>query len=94
MPVPRKGATRVNYRDTQYIWVMQRHGNQTKLQLEASAAVDGRMLVVELPRIVNPKMIEESIDWARKNGWNPGEAGEPFCCKYLRGQFTRVEVDS
>lgn len=90
MPVPRKGATRINHRDTQYLWVMQRHGNQTELQLEASAAVDGQMLIVELPRIVNRTMIEESVDWARKNGWTPGESGEPFRCKYLRGGFTRL----
>ena len=91
-PFPRNKATRKNYRDTQYLWYMQQKDGKTELQIEMSASVNGQTLVAELPRIVNQAMIEAAIYYGRANGWTPDRAAAPFLCKYLRGQFTRLNA--
>ncbi|BCU77009.1 hypothetical protein [Luteolibacter sp. LG18] len=91
MPFPRNKATRKNYKDTQYLWYMGHKEGKTELQIEMTASVNGQTLIAELPRIVNQTMIEAAIDYGRKAGWTPDQAAPPFRCKYLRGQFTRLE---
>jgi len=91
MSFPRNKATRKNYKDTQYLWYMGHKDGKTELQIEMTASVNGQTLIAELPRIVNQTMIEAAIDYGRKAGWTPDQAGPPFRCKYLRGQFTRLE---
>jgi len=93
-PFPRKNATRLNHRDTQYLWVMQHRDGKTELQIEMSASVNGQLLIGELPRIVNPAMITAAIDFGRANGWTPDKAAPPFRCKYLRGTYTRLDADA
>jgi hypothetical protein len=88
---PRKNATRLNHRDTQYLWVMQHRDGKTELLIEMSASVNGQLLIGELPRIVNPAMVVAAIDFGRQNGWTPGASAPPFRCKYLRGTYTRLE---
>ena len=93
-PFPRKSATRKNYKDTQYLWHMQHKDGKTLLQIEMTAAVSGQTLIADLPRIVNQAMIEAAIDYGRANGWTPDKAAPPFRCKYLRGQFTRLDSEA
>lgn len=91
MSFPRNKATRLNHRDTQYLWFMQFKDGHTELQVEMSASVNGQLLVGELPRIVNPAMIMAAIDFGRQNGWTPDKSAPPFRCKYLRKTFTRLD---
>jgi hypothetical protein len=92
--IPRKNATRLNHRDTQYRWVMQQRDGKTELQIEMSASVNGQLLVAELPRIVNPAMVTAAIDFGRQNGWTPDKSAPPYRCKYLRGQYTRLDEEA
>ena len=92
MPVPRKGAKRLNHRDTHYLWIMQNAKGSNELLIELSAAVNGQMLVVSLPRIVDYGMVTLAIDFALKNGWKPQDSGEPFRCRYTARKTFEVGV--
>lgn len=73
---------------------MQNLSGSNELRIEAGAAVNGQMLLVALPRIVNTGMVPAAVDFALTNGWRPNETHPPFRCKYLRGKFEFPEASS
>ncbi len=91
MPPPQKGYKQINHRDVMYRWIMRNVRGVSELVVEASAPVNGRQLVAELPRIVSWDFVTEAIDFANANGWTPNEAGPPYRLKRERGRFVRVE---
>jgi len=92
MPVPRKGAKRLNHRDSYYMWIMQNTKGSNELLVELAAAVNGQMLVVSLGRIVDYAMVTLAIDFALANGWKPQELLPPFRCIYERKAFRLLEA--
>ena len=87
MPPPQKGYKAINHHDTQYRWIMQNLRGVNELWIEASAPVNGQVLIAELPRIVSNHMVGQAIDFALANGWLPYAAAPPFRCKLLRKGF-------
>lgn len=92
MPPPQKGYKAINHRDTQYRWIMQNLRGVNELWVEASAPVNGQVLIAELPRIVSHDMVPQAIDFAHAHGWQPYAAGPPLRCKHQRKGFQMVEV--
>ena len=66
---------------------MQNLRGVNELRVEASAPVNGQILVAELPRIVSHDMVPLAIDFAHAHGWKPYEAGPPLRCKLQRKEF-------
>lgn len=93
MPPPQKGYKVINHRDTQYRWIMQNLRGVNELRVEASAPVNGQVLIAELPRIVSNDMVPQAIDFGHAHGWQPYEAGPPFRCKHQRKGFQLVAAD-
>ena len=62
-----------------------------ELVIEASAPVNGQILVAELPRVVSWNMVTDAIDFANANGWTPNETAEPYRCTYSRREFHRAD---
>lgn len=91
MPPPQKGFKTINHHDVQYRWIMQNLRGSNEMRVEASAPVNGQVLVAELPRIVSYDMVTEAIDFANANGWKPNESGAPFRCKHSRRGFQMVD---
>lgn len=87
MPPPQKCYKVINHRDVQYRWIMQNLSGVNELRIEANAAVNGQVLLAELPRIVNDAMVTGAVDFALANGWRPNEPHSPFRCKYSRRGF-------
>jgi len=87
MPPPQKGYKVINHRDTQYRWIMRNLQGVNELLVEASAPVNGQILIAELPRIVSYDMVTQAIDFANAHGWKPNEAGAPLRCKHRRTGF-------
>lgn len=87
MPAPQKGYKSINHHDIQYRWIMQNRRGVNELVVEASAPVNGQLLIAELPRIVSYDMVTDAIDFANAHGWRPNEAAEPFRCKHFRNGF-------
>jgi hypothetical protein len=87
MPPPQKCSKIINHRDVHYRWIMQNLSGSNELKIEASAPVNGQVLLAALPRIVNNGMVTAAIDFALANGWKPNETHPPFRCNYLRGKF-------
>jgi hypothetical protein len=81
MPPPQKGYKTINHHDVQYRWIMQNARGTNELKVEASAPVNGQVLLAELPRVVSWDMVTDAIDFANANGWTPNESGPPFRCK-------------
>lgn len=91
MPAPQKGYKAINHHDTQYRWIMRNTRGFNELLVEASAPVNGQVLIAELPRVVSWTMVTDAIDFANANGWTPNETAEPYRCKYARREFHRTE---
>jgi hypothetical protein len=91
MPPPQKGYKTINHRDVQYRWIMQNRKGVNELRVEASAPVNGQVLIAELPRIVSYDMVTEAIDFANGNGWKPNESGPDFRCKHQRRGFQMAD---
>jgi hypothetical protein len=91
MPAPQKGKKTINHHDVQYRWIMQNRRGVNELCIEASAPVDGQILIAELPKIVSYDMVTEAIDFANANGWKPNESGKTFRCKYSRREFQMAD---
>jgi hypothetical protein len=91
MPSPQKGYKAINHHDTQYRWIMRNNRGVSELWVEASAPVNGQVLIAELPRIVSWDMVTAAIDFANANGWKPNEAGQPFRCKHQRRGFQMAD---
>jgi len=87
MPPPQKGFKAINHNDVLYRWILQNKRGVNEMLVVASAPVNGQKLVVELPKVVNPRLVPKAIDFALENGWRPNEAGDPFLCAWRRGHF-------
>ena len=91
MPPPQKGYKAINHHDIQYRWIMRNVRGVNELVVEASAPVNGQVLLAELPKVVSWDMVTDAIDFANANGWKPNESGKPFRCKYDRRAFRLVD---
>ena len=91
MPPPQKVYKAINHRDTHYRWIMQNRSGVNELLVEASAPVNGRILIAELPRIVSHDMVTQAIDFANAHGWKPNESGPPFRCTHRRQGFQMAD---
>lgn len=91
MSFSQKGYKTLNHRDVQYRWLMKNRNGVNEASIYANAAVGGRELIAELPRIVTLAMVGEAADFGNANGWNPNAAGEPLRCKHTRKGFVLVE---
>lgn len=87
MPTPNKGYKAINHNDVLYRWILQNQRGVNEMVVIASETVNGRKLLVTLPRVVNLELIPKAIDFALEHGWKPMEAGDPFLCTWRRGQF-------
>lgn len=87
MPPPQKGYKAINHHDVQYRWIMQNRSGNNELRVEASAPVNGQLLIASLPRIVSYDMVTEAIDFANTNGWKPNQSAAPFLCRHTRHGF-------
>jgi hypothetical protein len=87
MPPAQKGYKVINHRDVQYRWIMQNRRGVNELVVEASAPVNGQVLIATLPRIVSHDMVTQAIDFANAHGWKPNESALPWRCQHTRRGF-------
>ena len=64
--------------------MMKNRSGVNEVSIYTNAAIGGRELIAELPRIVTLAMVMEAADFGNANGWNPNEEGEPLRCKHTR----------
>ncbi len=81
----------MNHRDVQYRWMMKNRSGVNEASVYTNAAIGGRELIAELPRIVTLTLVTEAIDFANANNWKPNEVGTPLRCKRTRNGFVLVE---
>ena len=91
MSLSQKGYKTINHKDVQYRWLLKGRRGVNEASIYAQAAVGGRELIAELPRVINVSLITAAIDFANTHDWKPNEAGEPLRCQYKRGSFVLAE---
>ncbi len=91
MSLSQKGYKVINHRDVQYRWLMKNRNGVNEVSIYTNAAVGGRELVAELPRVVTATMVGEAADFGHANDWNPNEAGLPLRCRHTRHGFVLVD---
>ena len=90
MSLSNKGYKTLNHRDVQYRWMMKNRSGFNEASIYTNAAVGGRELIAELPRVVSLAMVMDAIDFANANDWKPNEEGAPLRCKHTRKGFELV----
>lgn len=91
MSLSQKGYKVINHRDVQYRWMMKNRAGVNEVSIYTNAALGGRELIAELPRIVNVTMVMDATDFGHANAWNPNESGSPLRCKYTRKGFVLLD---
>ena len=91
MSLSTKGYKTLNHKDVQYRWMMKNRRGVNEVSIYTNAAVGGRELIAELPRIVTVQMVMDAIDFGNANGWKPNEAGGPLRCKHTRRGFVPAD---
>ena len=91
MSLSQKGYKTLNHLDVQYRWMMKNRNGVNEVSIYTKAAVGGRELIAELPRIVSVQMVMDAADFGHANAWNPNEAGKPLRCKHTRRGFVLVD---
>jgi hypothetical protein len=91
MSLSKKGYKTLNHRDVQYRWMMKNRSGVNEVSVYTNAAIGGRELIAELPRIVTLSLVMEAIDFGNTNHWNPNEEGTPLRCKHTRKGFVLVD---
>ena len=87
MSLSNKGYKTLNHRDVQYRWMMKNRSGVNEVSIYTNAAIGGRELIAELPRVVTLAMVTDAADFGNANGWNPNEEGQPLRCKHTRRGF-------
>jgi hypothetical protein len=91
MSLSNKGYKTLNHRDVQYRWMMKNRCGVNEVSIYTNAAIGGRELIAELPRVVTLTMVMDAADFGNANGWNPNEEGEPLRCKHTRRGFVLAD---
>jgi hypothetical protein len=91
MSLSNKGYKTLNHRDVQYRWMMKDRSGVNEVSIYTNAAIGGRELIAELPRVVTLTMVMDAADFGNANGWNPNEEGEPLRCKHTRRGFVLAD---
>jgi hypothetical protein len=91
MSLSNKGYKTLNHRDVQYRWMMKNRSGVNEDSIYTNAAIGGRELIAELPRVVTLTMVMDAADFGNANGWNPNEEGEPLRCKHTRRGFVLAD---
>ncbi len=81
MSLSNKGYKTLNHRDVQYRWMMKNRSGVNEVSIYTNAAVGGRELIAELPRVVSVAKVMDAIDFGNANDWKPNEVGAPLRCK-------------
>ena len=87
MSLSTKGYKTLNHRDVQYRWMMKNRSGVNEVSIYTNAAVGGRELIAELPRVVSVAMVMDAIDFGHANDWKPNDEGKPLRCKRTRQGF-------
>lgn len=91
MSLSNKGYKTLNHRDVQYRWMMKNRSGVNEVSIYTNAAVGGRELIAELPRVVSVAMVMDAIDFGNTNDWKPNEEGKPLRCKRTRKGFEMAD---
>ncbi len=91
MSLSRKGYKVMNHRDVQYRWQMKHRAGVNEVSIYTNAAVGGRELIAELPRVVSLDLVMDAADFGNANDWNPNEAGLPLRCRHTRRGFVLAD---
>ncbi len=91
MSLSNKGYKTINHRDIQYRWMMKNRNGVNEVSIYTNAAIGGRELIAELPRVVTLAMVMDAADFGNANGWNPNEEGQPLRCRHTRKGFVLAD---
>ncbi len=71
--------------------MMKNRSGVNEVSVYANAAIGGRELIAELPRIVTLTLVTEAIDFGNANHWNPNEEGALLRCRHTRKGFVLAD---
>ena len=91
MSLSQKGYKVLCHNDVQYRWLMKHRGGVNEVSIFTHAAIGGRELIAQLPRVVTLDMVRDAADFGQANDWKPNEAGETFRCKHTRNGFVLAD---
>lgn len=85
--IPRKGSKIICLDDIQYRWIAYATPKGTEVRIEYNEAIDGQMLVGQVPKVFDQRWLESMIDFGLENGWNPATGADAFIIRKTKESY-------
>jgi len=90
--IPQKGSKVICLDDIQYRWIAYATPKGTEVRVVFNEVIDGQMLIAQVPKVFDLRWLEEIIDFAHENGWEPSTEADMFTIRKTKESY-RVITD-
>ncbi|MEZ7955903.1 MAG: hypothetical protein QMC23_05485 [Rubritalea sp.] len=91
-PIPKKGSKIICLDDIQYRWIAYATQKGTEVRVVYNEAIDGQMLVAQVPKVFDLRWLEKMIDYGLENGWDPSIGADEFTIRKTKESY-RIITD-
>ena len=91
--IPKRGSKVFSLNDVHYRWIAHATSKGTEVRMVYEEVIDCQMLIAQVPKVFDLRWIEEIINFALDNGWDPSEFGDDFIIRRAKKSY-RVITDS
>ena len=86
-PIPRKGSKLASLDDIQYRWIAYATQKGTEVRVEYNEAINGQMLIAQVPRVFDQRWLESMINFGLENGWDPAIGGDALVIRKTKESY-------
>ena len=86
-PIQKKGSKIICLDDIQYRWVAFATPKGTEVRVVYNEAIDGQMLIAQVPKVFDLRWLEGIIDFGLENGWDPAIAADLFIIRKTKDTY-------
>ncbi len=90
--IPQKGSKILCQDDVQYRWIAYATQKGTEVRIVYNEAIDGQMLIAQVPKVFDLRWLEEIIDYGHNNGWQPTIAADMLVIRKSKDSY-RIITD-
>jgi len=90
--IQRKGSKLLSLDDIQYRWVAFATKKGTEVRIVYNEAINGQMLIAQVPKVFDLRWLEGIIEYGLENGWDPAIKADGLLIRKTKDTY-RVITD-
>ncbi len=90
--IPRKGSKLISLDDIQYRWIAFATAKGTEVRLAYNEAINGQMLIAQVPKVFDLRWLEGIIEFGLDNGWDPAIKADGLMIRKCKDTY-RIVTD-